>query len=223
MGLTRVLKCFVAVLCCCVISLAVADDNAVDKPSWSFEFKGGRYHPTLDEYSDYFGRNRTDELAFTLARKVFRVFEAGVEVGRVHDKGVGGLPFNKEKGFPVVTGGTVTYDLYPVQAFITLRGVFYENQWLVPYVGGGSTREYYEQKVVGQSAVKGHASGSHTRAGLQFLLDRLSGSDAANLQSSFGIDNTYLFLEQQTIKAEVKSAKIDLGGKVYLLGLLFEF
>ncbi|MBI3776965.1 MAG: hypothetical protein HY273_15710, partial [Gammaproteobacteria bacterium] len=65
--------------------------------------------------------------------------------------------------------------------------------------------------------------GSHTRAGVQFLLDRLSGSDAANMQRSYGIDNTYLFIEQQTIKAEVKSTKVDIGGKVYLLGLLFEF
>jgi len=217
MGLTRVQKSFVAVLFCCVTSIAVADNSTVDQPSWSFEFKGGRYHPTIDGYSDYFGRNRADELAITLARKVFRVFEAGVEVGRMHDKGVGDLLQNKSKG------GTVTYDLYPVQAFITLRGVFYENQWLVPYIGGGITREYYEQRVVGQSKAKGHADGSHTRAGLQFLLDRLSGGDAANLQSGYGIDNTYLFIEQQTIKAEVKSAKIELGGKVYLLGLLFEF
>jgi len=217
MGLTRVQKIFIAALFCCVTSLATADDSAVDKPAWSFEFKGGRYHPALDGYSDYFGRNRTDELAVTLARKVFRVVEVGVELGRVHDKGVGALPLNH------ATGGTVTYDLYPVHAYIALRGVFYENQWLVPYIGGGSTREYYEQSVVGQSTAKGHADGSHTRAGLQFLLDRLSGGDAANLQSGYGIDNTYLFIEQQTIKAEVKSAKIDLGGKIYLLGLLFEF
>ena len=217
MGLNNMQRNFVAALFCCVMSLAAADDSAVDKPSWSFEFKGGRYHPVIDGYSGYFGRNRADELSFALARKVFRVFEAGVEVGRVHDKGVGGLPLNN------TTGGTVTYDLYPVQAYIAVRGVFYENQWVVPYIGGGLTREYYEQHVVGQSSAKGHANGSHTRAGMQFLLDRLSGSDAANLQSSFGIDNTYLFIEQQTIKAEVKSVKVDLGGKVYLLGLLFEF
>lgn len=218
MGLTQVQKSFIAMLFYCVTSLATAaDDSVVDKPSWSFEFKGGRYHPKIENYSDYFGRNRTDELAFALARKMFRVMEVGIEVGRTHDKGVGGLPLNN------TTGGTVTYDLYPVHAYIALRGVFYEDQWVVPYIGGGATREYYDQHVVGQSSAKGHASGSHTRAGVQFLLDRLSGSDAANLQSSFDIENTYLFIEQQTIKAEVKSANIDLGGKVYLLGLLFEF
>ncbi len=217
MGLTQVHRSFIAVLFCCFTSLVAADESAVDKPEWSFEFKGGRYRPTLPEYADYFGRKRTDELAFSLARKVFRVFEAGVEVGRVHDKGVGGLPLNG------TLGGSVTYDLYPVHAYLIVRGIFYENQWLVPYVGGGATRVYYEQSVVGQSTAKGHAGGSHTRAGLQLLLDRLSGSDAANLQSSFGIDNTYLFIEQQTIKAEVKSAKVELGGKVHLLGLLFEF
>ena len=217
MGLTRVQISFIAALFCCVTSLAAADDSDVEQPAWSFEFKGGRYHPTLDGYSDYFGRTRTDELAVALARKVFRVFEVGVEAGRVHDKGVGTLPLNQ------TTGGTVTYDVYPVHAYLVLRGVFYENQWVVPYIGGGATREYYEQSVVGQSTAKGHADGSHTRAGVQFLLDRLSGSDAANLQSGFGIDNTYLFIEQQAVKAEVKSVKIDLGGKVYLLGLLFEF
>ncbi len=218
MGLNKMQKSFLAALLCCVTSLAVAEDEStVETPAWSFEFKGGRYHPTLDGYADYFGRARTDELSFALARKVFRVFDVGIEVGRVHDKGVGALPLNQ------TTGGTVTYDLYPVHAYLALRGIFYENQWLVPYIGGGVTREYYQQRVLGQSTAKGHANGSHTRAGVQFLLDRLSGSDAANLRSSFGIDNTYLFIEQQTIKAEVKSSKTDLGGKVYLLGLLFEF
>lgn len=218
MGLKILPGGVIGLLFCCVTPLAAADSGrVVEKPSWSFEFKGGRYHPTLDEYADYFGKSRADELAFAFARKVFRVFEAGVEVGRVHDKGVGGLPLNQ------TTGGTVIYELYPVHAYLVLRGVFYENQWVVPYVGGGSTREYYKQRVEGQSTSKGHADGSHTRAGLQFLLDRLSGSDAANMQRSFDIENTYLFIEQQTIKAEVKSTQVDLGGKVYLLGLLFEF
>lgn len=217
MGLIRIHRSIIAALLWCITPLAAADDNAVEKPAWSFEFKGGRYHSTLDDYSKHFERNRSDELAFALARKAFRIFEVGVEVGRVHDKGVGDLIKNQ------TTGGTVIFDRYPVHAYVALRGVFYENQWVVPYIGGGATREYYEQKVVGQSSAKGHASGSHTRAGVQFLLDRLSGSDAANLQSGFGIENTYLFLEQQSIKAEVKSANVDLGGKVYLLGLLFEF
>ena len=217
MGLTRIQRSFIAAVLCGVTLHAAADDSAVDKPDWSFEFKGGRYHPSIDGYADYFGRNRTDEISISLARKVFRIFEAGVEVGRVHDKGVGGLPLNNSRG------GTVTYDLYPVHAYIALRGVFYENQWVVPYIGGGPTREYYKQSVAGQASAKGHATGTHTRAGVQFLLDRLSGRDAANLQSGFGIENTYLFIEQQTIKAEVKSVKVDLGGKVYLLGLLFEF
>lgn len=222
MGMIHVQRSFIAALFCCITSFAAADDSAVDTPSWSFEFKGGRYHS--DEsgpggYSEHFGRNRTDELAFALAHKVFRIFEVGVEVGRVHDKGVGDLSENQ------ITGGTVNYDRYPVQAYVTVRGVFYENQWLVPYIGGGVTREYYELDVVDQSSgsAKGHADGSHARAGVQFLLDRLSGSDAANMQRSYGIDNTYLFIEQQTIKAEVKSTKVDIGGKVYLLGLLFEF
>ena len=217
MGLKQMQGSFIAALLCCVTSLAMAEDSRVEKPAWSFEFKGGRYRPTLDGYADYFGRARADEQAFALARKVFRVFEAGVEVGRVHDQGVGGLPLNG------TVGGTVTFDLYPVHAYLAVRGIFYENQWLVPYIGGGPSRVYYEQSVVGQSTSKGSATGSHTRAGLQFLLDRLSGSDATNLRNSFGVDNTYLFLEQQTIKAEVKSVKVDLGGKVYLLGLLFEF
>jgi hypothetical protein len=41
--------------------------------------------------------------------------------------------------------GEVDYDLYPVNVFVLVRGVINENQWLVPYIGGGWTRMYYHE------------------------------------------------------------------------------
>ena len=58
----------------------------------------------------------------------------------------------------LVTGGTVsgevTYELYPLNVFVLVRGIINEKQWLVPYVGGGWTRMYYRVKVQDQDTVR---------------------------------------------------------------------
>ncbi|MCF6338630.1 MAG: hypothetical protein L3J84_11900, partial [Gammaproteobacteria bacterium] len=117
--------------------------------------------------------------------------------------------------------GDVDFTLVPVNISLLYRFVFHENQLLVPYVGGGWTRVYYRQERGGGDKFEGSHDGHHVKLGIQILLDSFDKRSARNLQQKVGIENTYLFLEAQSIEA--KESGIDLGGDSIFLGLLLEY
>ncbi|HYA86057.1 MAG TPA: hypothetical protein VEI57_03190, partial [Nitrospirota bacterium] len=120
---------------------AYAADQGRDQPHWSFELKGGDFTPKLANWKEYYGRRSMPEYDFSLAYKLIRQIEVGVETGITYGSGQAYAPLHG-----IVTG-TVHYDLFPVNGFILFRGLVSENQWLVPYVGGGYTRMYYQEKI----------------------------------------------------------------------------
>lgn len=184
-------------------------------PKWSLELKGGTFHSDLDEWGTYYGDDRLKDYGFAVGYKPLRPLEIGVEVGYRKDRGQGFAP---DHG--IVTGD-VTYQLLPILATATLRGVFYEDQWLVPYIGAAAGRYYYRITIEAQDRTSGATSGTYVRAGLQLLLDRLDRNAADSMRRHYGIDNTYLFIEAREDEAEVNGS--DLGGTSYLGGLLLEF
>lgn len=195
-------------------------DPSAEHPHWSFEFKGGMFYPDIENWKNYYGSDKTSHYAATLAYKLFRQLEVGVEGGYIRDKGQGLAPGH---GMPA---GSVTYELFPLEAFILLRGVFSERQWLVPYVGGGWTRMYYLEKIEFQGTIKGYTDGYHGRAGIQILLDGLDQDAANSFYLDYGVQHTYLFVEAQYIRAMIEDLSgqaINLGGTSFLAGLLFEF
>lgn len=184
-------------------------------PRWSLEIKGGDFEPDLDEWQTFFGEETSNEIGIAFAFKLKRWLEVGAAVDYIRDKGTGQLPLNDD------VGGNVTYNLFPAHVYVLLRGIFHENQRIVPYVGGGFTRAYYRQKIDNQSSRRGETDGEHTRAGLQILLDWIDQDGASGLQSETGINNTYLILEVKKFSADVEG--IELGGESAMVGLLFEF
>ncbi len=205
---------------------ARAAEPLKERPSWSFELRGGNFYPDYDSFpagrkwSDFYGDDHTWQVSGALAYKLVRWIEVGIEGGRIEDRGAGYAPINN-----IVTG-RVDYQLYPVSAYALVRGVFDEDQWLVPYAGGGITRVYYREKIEGQGTVRGSADGYLGRAGLQLLLDNADRKSADSLYLNFGIMHTYLVFEAQLLRAAVTATtgeSVELGGVSYLGGLLFEF
>jgi hypothetical protein len=186
-------------------------------PHWSVEIKGGWFYPAIDNWETFYGRDNTWHYAGSLAYKMVRQVEIGIEGGYIKDSGQGYAPLNN-----VVTG-RVIYELAPLNVFAVFRGVFSERQWMVPYAGGGWTRMFYKEQVDGQATVRGSADGYHGRAGLQLLLDDADSIAARNLYSDFGIRHTYFFVETQLTRVTVGAPSVDIGGTSYLMGLLFEF
>jgi len=202
------------------VTTAQAADDALQRPHWSVELKGGSFYPAIDFWKDFYGSDHTWQVSGAVGYKVLRWAEIGIEGGSIQDSGMGYGP----------TSGTLTgkvdYQLFPVHAYVLVRGIFSEDQWIVPYAGGGYTRIYYRERIEGQETVRGSVDGYHGRAGLQLLLDDLDRKSADNLYMSFGILHTYLLFEVQLTKTMVDTASlgsVDLGGFSYLGGLLFEF
>lgn len=196
---------------------AHAAEPLEERPHWSFEAKGGNFAPSLANWKQFYGKRSIQEYGFALSYKLLRQVEVGIEGSFAEARGHAFAPLHN------ITAGSVTYDLYPANAFILLRGLVSENQWVVPYVGGGFTRMYYQEKVEGQGTARGSADGYHYRGGLQFLLDGLDRDAANSMYLDNGVYHTYFFVEAEKTSAKVKSVSVDLGGTAYLMGLLFEF
>ncbi len=198
-------------------SAAAAADPLLDQPRWSLEVTGGTFTPSLGNWSRYYGRRDMPEYATSLAYKFSPRVELGVGAGSVRGQG---------QAYAALHGtlvGNVTYELYPVHVFALVRGVVSEGQWLVPYVGGGWTRMFYQKKVQDQETVRGAADGYHVRGGLQFALDHLDQSASNRMYLDYGVHHTWFLIEAEYTRAVARSTSTDLGGTSYRGGLLFEF
>jgi hypothetical protein len=198
-----------------MLLLLGGDGLAMERPKWSFELKGGTFHSDLDEWGTFYDDDRMAHYGVAVAYKLLRPLEIGIEAGYRNDRGQGFAPAHG------IVAGNVRYQLLPVHITATLRGIFYEDQWLVPYIGAAAGRYSYRIDIEGQDRVSGGTGGTYVRAGLQLLLDRFDPSAAIGMRRHFGIDNTYLFFEARESEAEVDGS--ELGGTAYLGGLLFEF
>jgi hypothetical protein len=208
----------ILVLLLLAVPLAVhAEDALIDRPHWSIEVKGGTFSPSLDDWSQNYGERDMPEYALSAAYKLLRQVEIGIEGGLARTKGPATAPIHRNQA------GSVTYEIFPVNAFILFRGVVREGQSVVPYAGGGFTKILYREAIEGQGSVKGSANGYHARGGLQFLLDGVDRAAANGLYLDYGIIHTYFFVEAEYTVAKVKQVSADLGGIAYLAGFLFEF
>lgn len=208
---------FVILACIFLPSAAKADDPILEQPHWSLEVKGGAFTPVLDKWSSFYNKRSVPEFAATLAYKLFRQVEVGAGAGWIRGKGHSYAVSHE------MNVGTVTFDIYPVNAFLLVRGIVREEQWLVPYVGGGWTRMYYGQQTDEQKTVRGHADGYHARGGLQLSLDFIDQGSSNRMYLDYGVYHTYFFVEAEYTRAVVRSVSTNLGGTAYLAGLLFEF
>jgi hypothetical protein len=196
---------------------AMAEDPLLEEPHWSMEIKGGEFTPALKDWSQFYGKKNMPEFGASLAYKILRQIEVGVGAGSIWGKG---RSYAAAHGIYV---GRVTYNLYPVNAFVLARGIVREDQLVVPYIGGGWTRVYYQEKIEDQQTARGHADGYHVRGGLQLSLDFIDQHASNRMYLDYGIYHTYLFVEAEYSRAIVRSVSTNLGGTAYLGGLLFEF
>jgi hypothetical protein len=212
------LKTFIILLIVFFIStVAHAADPLLDPPHWSLEIKGGRFAPALSNWAQYYDKRSMPVFEGSLAYKLIRQVDIGIAGGYTWAKGHAFAPLHR------AAVGNVTYRVTPINLFILLRGLVSENQWLVPYAGGGFTRLYYREKTEGQGSINGSVDGYHARGGLQFLLNGLDASAANRMYLDYGIHRTYLFAEAEYTHAVVRSVSVNLGGTAYLVGFLFEF
>lgn len=200
---------------------AYAADPLKSPAHWSLEVKGGIFVPEIENWSTYYGRRDAGTYGATLAYKVLPQLEFGIGGRYIRAKGKGYAVGHEE-----ITG-EVEYELVPLNVFVLARAVFSDNQWLIPYAGGGWSRMFYRTEVIDQSVARGYANGYHARAGIQLVLDAMDPYAAHRMYADYGVHHTSFFIEAELIRAMADAAppggSIDLGGRSILAGLLFEF
>ncbi|OGW40510.1 MAG: hypothetical protein A2010_08095 [Nitrospirae bacterium GWD2_57_9] len=219
------MKRFFLVLAALILPAVLQAAEREDRPHWSFEIKGGRFAPDIDNWAENYGSSYHGQYGGSLAYKLLRQVEAGIEGTYGKDTGAASAPLHG------TTTGRVTFETAPLNVFVLFRGIFTEGQWIVPYGGGGWTRMYYRTEVEDQGVVRGSTDGYHARGGLQFLLDGIDPHAASNMFNDYGIYHTYFFLEAKYVRAEIDtvasgaipSQSVNLGGTGYFGGFLFEF
>ena len=197
--------------------LHAAEGDWLERPHLSLAIKGGYFYPEEDDWDRFYDDSYTPAFAAEAAWMLTRYFEIGAGAGYIHDSGEGFLPENN------TTGGDVDIYLYPVNAYVKLRGVFREDQLLVPYIGGGWTQVFYKQEIENQGNKSGNSSGYHVKAGVELLLNGIDRNSAATARNEFGLKYTYLFVEGEYTSVEDDKTNSDLGGKAWYLGLRLDF
>jgi hypothetical protein len=220
-------KLFLALLLLLITlpALAQGAETRPDRPHWSLELKGGAFFPDTAGWSKAYGSSFMGEYGGALSYKVFRQVELGLEGSYLSASGKGQLPLHSATG-NLALAGDVSYELAPLDLFVLARGIFREDQLLVPYAAAGYTRLFYREEVKGQGTTKGSVNGYHARAGVQLLLDGLEPDASRSLYLENGIYHTYLFLEGKYLHAKadtVPTGSVNLGGTSFLGGFLFEF
>ncbi len=204
--------------------VSLADEENANRVHWSLELKGGANFPAAPNWQDFYGKSSTSEFGSSLAYKVIRQIEVGIEGTYLSANGNGQALLH---GGQPAQASQVSYELIPLNVFVLARGVISEDQLLVPYLGGGWTRMFYREEVNGQNmTVRGSTDGYHVRGGVQLLLDTIDPCSAKNLYDEFKVYHTYFFTEAKYTHAVAgtnPSGTVNLGGISYLGGLLFEF
>ena len=202
------------------IPTVVAAGDRPDRPHWSLELKGGTFFPDVDQWSKFYGSSYLAQFGGTLSYKVLRQLEVGLGGSYGRATGTG-----QQLGHGT-TAGESTFQQAPLDVFVLGRGIFSEDQLLVPYAGGGYTRMFYRIGMNGEQSTQGSVNGYHGRAGVQILLDRLDREAADNLYKDYGLYHTYFFAEGKYTRAMADtnpSGSVNLGGASCLGGFMFEF
>ena len=195
--------------------LVAQTEDVYVSPRWAFEIKGGQFYPDLENYSTFYGSDKTSYLTLTFGYRHRNWLEFGAELGRMEDDGVGVLTISGG------LGGAVKYTLFPAQIFANFSYDVRREQLFVPYAGISVVSAYYEQEVDQQPSRDGRTDlGYGVRAGLRLSLNRLDPRAAARNRDR-PLKNSYLFIEAQSFSTE--SDGIDLGGEIYQFGFRFEF
>ena len=179
---------------------AGAEEPGPQPPSWMLELKGGQFEPDLDDYDTFYGSDHTSFGALALAYRLSHRVELGGELGYFEDEGTGQLLQNE------LLGGSTTYKLMPLQAFVNVRGEFWEDQLFVPYAGVGLAMAFYQHKIDGQSDRNGNTDlGYSARLGVALSFNRL---DPRTVRAAAGsVAATPVRLRE--LERTLEGAKID--------------
>ena len=195
-------------------------EDATQQPHYSFALTAGAMRPDTSDWSTYYSDDTPREFSLALGWKPLRFLEIGAEASYFGARGEGYLPLNDS------SGGQVVHEIAPVGLYAVLRGQWQFDQLLVPYIGAGVSRVYYQQSIAGASQSHGNVDGHSIKAGLQISLDRIDPTATRTLRGVYGIEHVFFIVEYANATAvakDVNGVDTELLGRSTRFGLLFEY
>ena len=205
---------FICILLCL---LAFGLPVRAEQPQWSLALKGGYSLPEIDGWEDNYGDDGFWSLGVEIGWKIKRRLELNASITYGDDGGNAVTPSGRE------SVDDLDFEHLPIHISVLYRFISDEDQFIVPFFGGGYTHLFYRLEFVDDDR-SGDQFGYHIRGGLQILLDRLEPEKADDILDTVGIHNSYLFFEGIYSNVDnFGSEDIDLGGWAVFIGLLVEF
>lgn len=192
-----------------------------ESPRWfTFSFGGGVFQPDQELLKTTYGEWKTT-FDTRISVNLFSMVDFGLSGGfqQTTGSGVGALDGESSDDLFRLT-------LYPMTARATLYLDLFDEQPVVPFIGGGVTYiEYRERDIYGNEDWTGNEHGSVLSAGLMILLDVFELGRAEDLDQSSGINDTYFVIQadQFTVDRLGKGADLDLSGLKLTGQFLFAF
>lgn len=156
-------------------------------------------------------------------------YGAGIRVAEVSMS----LGFAQDMGWLQTSTGESSdehdmFTLFPIEAGMTLRLDFFDEQWVVPTgrLGGNFwlwRENWYVPSSDIDSARAGSKLGWHWAAGGMLRLDAFDRKAASELQASTGIDDTFLVAEYRRNMMPTDADQLQLSGWEITGGLGFDF
>ncbi len=209
------MRYIVASIIVLVISAAPVDVQAF--PHWSFGIKGGYFYPDIEGWEDQYEKDGAYVGGIEVGFKFLRQLELNVDINYFEARG------NAITASGRRSGDRTTFHNLPIYISLLYRFIFDEDQFVVPYLGGGYVHTFYWNQLNDRN-ISGDRMGFHGRCGLQLLIDAIDPESARTLSEGWGIDQTYLYFEGIYSRADdFGQEEPDLGGWGILTGLLIEF
>ncbi|MEW5801162.1 MAG: GEVED domain-containing protein [bacterium] len=190
----------------------------------SLELRGGFYRPSdNDKWSTAFGKGYSAFGGLRLNKEVMKNIELGISADYVH-----------------VTASEWSVYLIPVGLSMTYAMRYSQDQFFVPYLGGGIDYVYGRtgrlELAEDIQPTYLNEAGYHAVAGIRLLLDALAADDAFNFDQKYGVNNSYLVFEARYLKlfnadyadeelpeGEEGTGYLDPKGLLLSIGFMVEF
>lgn len=223
------------------------DPRRFESPqNFAFEFRLGRYRPSVDSepgltgepYRDVFGDGASLYVGFEFDWQALRIpyfgtVGPGVAVGYMDNTTTAPFKVPRIDGSP--SGSTTSLEIFPAQVLAVVRADALWRDWgipVVPYFKGGlglARWRSFSDGVTSSTAAgvpaKGSVYGYHLAAGAALNLNVFDKYTARNFDLRMGVNSTSVFFEVYTssLESAFTGKPLYAGTTSWTAGLLFEF
>ena len=207
---------FLAVLFILFLAMPSFSDEE-PRSHFALGFKGGLFYAEDETFRRFYGQRGND--IYFVEFGWYPLRDLGVEVGA-------GLFYERSHTIGSISQVPSGEELYlfmlPLEAGATYR--LHIIKLVVPYIGGGYTMYYFNERVEGEDSFEVWKDGYVARGGFSLLLDNIDKRAAFALERDFGIQNTYFDLGARYTQIGGSGEEgLNLSGLSYLGGFVFEF